>query len=158
MTRQQAPARKPQPARRRFLAAAAGGSATLGFPMIARAQEVVTWRFQSTWPVKFLYHEFAVDWVKRIGELSGGRIKIDMLPAGAVVPGLQVVDAVSKGVLDGGHGIPGFWFGKNTAFGLYGAGPDFAMDGNQLLGWVEYGGGKQLFAEIQAAVRLRRHN
>ena len=65
-------------------------------------------------------------------------------PAGAVVPGLQVVDAVSKGVLDGGHGIPAFWFGKNIAFGLYGAGPDFGMDANQLMGWVEYGGGGTL--------------
>src|SRR5688500_8566360 len=74
--------------------------------------------------------------------------------AGAVVPGLQVGDAVSKGVLDGGHGIPAFWFGKNGAFGLYGAGPDFGMDANQLMGWVEYGGGKELFVEIQKAAQL----
>jgi TRAP-type mannitol/chloroaromatic compound transport system substrate-binding protein len=141
------------PARRTFLAAA-GASATLGFPMIARAQEPITWRFQSTWPVKFLYHELATDWIRRINDLSGGKLRIDMLPAGAVVPGLQLVDAVSKGVLDGGHGLPGFWFGKNTAFGLYGAGPDFAMDANQLLGWIELGGGKALYAEIQAAAQL----
>ena len=70
------------------------------------------------------------------------------------MPGLQLVDAVSKGVLDGGHGIPAFWFGKNIAFGLYGAGPDFGMDANQLMGWVEYGGGKELFAEIQRAAQL----
>jgi hypothetical protein len=66
----------------------------------------------------------------------------------------QVIDAVNKGTLDGAHGIPAFWFGKNTAFGLYGAGPDFGMDANQLLGWVEYGGGKELYAEIQAAAQL----
>jgi TRAP-type mannitol/chloroaromatic compound transport system substrate-binding protein len=77
-----------------------------------------------------------------------------MMPAGTVVPGLQVVEAVSKGILDGGHGLPGFWFGKNTAFGLYGAGPDFGMDANQLLAWVEYGGGKELYAEIQGAAKL----
>jgi TRAP-type mannitol/chloroaromatic compound transport system substrate-binding protein len=77
-----------------------------------------------------------------------------MLSAGAVVPGLQIIDAASKGVLDGGHGIPGFWFGKNTAFGLYGAGPDFGMDANQMLGWIEYGGGKELFAEIQKTANL----
>jgi TRAP-type mannitol/chloroaromatic compound transport system substrate-binding protein len=152
MTRHAA-ARPTVPPRRAFLAGA-GAAATLAFPMVARAQEPITWRFQSTWPVKFLYHEFAMDWIRRIGDLSGGRLRIDMLPAGAVVPGLQVVDAVSKGVLDGGHGIPGFWFGKNTAFGLYGAGPDFAMDGNQLLGWIEFGGGRQLYAEIQAAAQL----
>jgi TRAP-type mannitol/chloroaromatic compound transport system substrate-binding protein len=139
--------------RRCFLGAAAG-SAALGFPYIARAQAPITWRFQSTWPLKFIYHEFAVDWTKKVNELSGGRLKVDMLPAGAVVPGLQVIDAVNKGTLDGGHGIPGFWFGKNTAFGLYGAGPDFGMDANQMLGWCEYGGGKELYAEIQAAAQL----
>ena len=140
--------------RRRFLAAAAAAPAVLGFPAIVSAQTPITMRFQSTWPLKFIYHEFAIDWTKKVFELSGGRLKIDMLPAGAVVPGLQVVEATGKGVLDGGHGIPGFWFGKNTAFGLYGAGPDFGMDGNQMIAWCEYGGGKELYAEIQAAAKL----
>jgi TRAP-type mannitol/chloroaromatic compound transport system substrate-binding protein len=146
----------PAPARRRFFGAAAGaGVALAGFPMIVKAQAApITLRCQSTWPVKFLYHEFAVDFTKKVAELSGGRLKIEMLPAGSVVPPLQLPDAVSKGVLDGGHGLAGFWFGKNSAFGLYGAGPDFGMDGTQLLGWVEYGGGKELFAEIQAAAQL----
>jgi len=145
--------------RRRFLkggaVAATAATAAIGFPMIARAQTPpITLRFQSTWPAKFIYHELAVDWTRKVGEISGGRLKIDMLPAGAVVPALQIIDATSKGTLDGGHGIPGFWFGKNTAFGLYGAGPDFGMDGNQMLGWIEYGGGKELYAEIQAAAQL----
>jgi TRAP-type mannitol/chloroaromatic compound transport system substrate-binding protein len=154
-TKQKSPAAvAARPARRRFLGAAAAGSAAMGFPYIARAQSVINWRFQSTWPAKFLYQEFAVDWTKKVAEMSGGKLKIDMLPAGAVVPALQIIDAASKGVLDGGHGLPGFWFGKNTAFGLYGAGPDFGMDGNQMLGWIEYGGGKELYTEIQAAAQL----
>jgi TRAP-type mannitol/chloroaromatic compound transport system substrate-binding protein len=140
--------------RRRFIGTAAAGAAALGFPSIVRAQSTINWRFQSTWPAKFIYHEFAVDWTKKVEELSDGKLKIEMLSAGAVVPGLQIIDAASKGVLDGGHGIPGFWFGKNTAFGLYGAGPDFGMDANQMLGWIEYGGGKELFAEIQKAANL----
>jgi len=144
------------PARRKFLAAgAATGAAALSFPMVARSQAAtVTLRFQSTWPLKFIYHEFAMDWCKKASDLTGGRLKIEMLPAGAVVPGLQVLDAVSTGTLDGGHGIPAFWFGKHLAFGLYGAGPDFGMDANQLMGWVEYGGGKELYNEIQQAARL----
>jgi TRAP-type mannitol/chloroaromatic compound transport system substrate-binding protein len=143
-----------QATRRRLLGGAAAASAGLGFPAVVRSQPAITLRFQSTWPLKFIYHECAVDWCKKASDLTGGRLKIDMLPAGAVVPGLQLVDAVSKGLLDGGHGIPAFWFGKNVAFGLYGAGPDFGMDANQLMGWVEYGGGKELYAEIQAAAKL----
>ena len=147
------PASTSSPTRRRFLAGA--GAALAGAPMVVRAQTApITLRFQSTWPVKFLYHEFAVDFTKKVAELSNGRLAITMLPAGAVVPGLQVVDATSKGVLDGAHGLAAFWFGKNSAFGLYGAGPDFGLDGNQLLAWVEYGGGKELFAEIQATAQL----
>lgn len=143
----------PAPARRRFLAASAaiGG---LAAPAVARAQTAMKWRFQSTWPANFLYQEFAVDYTKRVAELSAGQLVIEMLPAGAVVPGLQVIDAVSKGVLDGAHALPSFWFGKNPAFGLFGAGPDLGMNGEQLLGWVEYGGGKELYAEVQAAAKI----
>lgn len=140
--------------RRRFIASATAGTAALGFPYIARAQAPITWRFQSTWPVKFIYHEWAIDWTRKVADLTGGRLKIEMLPSGAVVPAFQLIEATDKGTLDGGHGLPAFWFGKNTAFGLYGAGPDFGMDANQLLGWVEYGGGKELYAEIQAAAKL----
>lgn len=141
--------------RRRFLGTAGAGAALAGFPMIAKAQSApIELRFQSTWPPKFLYHEFAVDWTKKVAELSGGKLRISMTPAGTVVPALQLPDAVSKGLLDGGHGLAAFWYGKNSAFGLYGAGPDFGMNGNQLLGWVEYGGGKELYAEIQAASQL----
>ena len=142
------------PSRRQFLGAAGAGAALGGFPMIAKAQAPITLRFQSTWPQKFIYHELAIDFTKRVADITGGKLKIDMLAAGAVVPGLQLLEATSKGVLDGGHGIPAFWFGKNTAFGLYGAGPDFGMDGNQMLGWIEYGGGKELYAEIQAAAQV----
>lgn len=144
------------PSRRKFLAASvATGTAALAAPMVARSQAAtINLRFQSTWPLKFIYHEFALDWCKKASDLTGGRLKIEMLPAGAVVPGLQVIEAVSSGSLDGGHGIPAFWFGKHLAFGLYGAGPDFGMDANQLMGWVEYGGGKELYKEIIDAARL----
>ncbi len=146
-------------AKRRFLRTAAlVGVTAVAAPVVVRAQAPITLRMQSAWPAKDIFHEFATDYAKKVGEISGGRLQIQMLPAGTVVGGLQVVEAVSSGTLDGGHAVPGFWFGKNTAFGLYGAGPNFGMDANQLLGWIQHGGGDKLYAEIQAAARLNIHS
>ena len=95
-----------QPTRRKFLAgsAAAGGAAITGFPMIAKAQ-TVNLRFQSTWPAKDIFHEYANDFAKKVNDMAGGRLKIEVLPAGSVVKAFDLLDAVSKGTLDGGHGV-----------------------------------------------------
>src|SRR5262245_3117131 len=86
-------------------AVAAGGAAALGFPAIVKAQGAVSMRWQSTWPQKDIFHEFALDYAKKVNEMTGGDLKIEVLPAGAVVPAFQLLDAVSKGTLDGGHGV-----------------------------------------------------
>ena len=137
------------PIRRRFLASAsaATGAATLGFPMIAKAQ-TVTLRFQSTWPQKDIFHEYAADFANRVNEMSAGKLKIEVLPAGAVVKAFDLLDGVSKGTLDGGHGVVAYWYGKNSAMALWGSGPAFGMDPNMVLAWHYYGGGKQLMDEI----------
>jgi len=140
-------------ARRQALKLGALGGVALATPAVSMAQ-TTTLRFQSAWPAKTIFHEFAMDASKDIEQVTGGRVKIQMLPAGAVVPPAQILEAVSSGTLDGGHTIPAFWFGRNTAFGLYGAGPNFGMDANQLLGWIEHGGGRQLYAETLAAAKL----
>src|SRR4029077_19627527 len=80
-------------------AVAAGGAAALGFPNIVKAQGVTTMRWQSTWPQKDIFHEFALDFAKKVVDMTGGDLKIDVLPAGAVVPAFGVLDAVSKGTL-----------------------------------------------------------
>ena len=93
-------------------AAAAGGAAVLGFPMIAKGQSgPVTMRWQSTWPSKDIFHEFALDFAKKVNDMTGGELKIDVLPAGAVVPAFGLLDAVSKGTLDGGHGLLVYHYG-----------------------------------------------
>src|SRR3954464_5009053 len=110
--------------RRKFLAgaaAAATGAATLGFPMIAKAQGPITMRWQSTWPSKDIFHEYANDFAKKVNDMTGGDLKIEVLPAGAVVPAFQLLDAVSKGVLDGGHGVLVYHYGKQTALALWGS-------------------------------------
>jgi TRAP-type mannitol/chloroaromatic compound transport system substrate-binding protein len=141
--------------RRKFLsgaAAATAGAATLGFPMIAKAQGPISMRWQSTWPAKDIFHEYANDFAKKVNDMTGGDLKIEVLPAGAVVPAFGLFDAVSKGTLDGGHGVLVYHYGKQNALALWGSGPAFGMDANQMLSWHKYGGGKELLAKLYASV------
>jgi TRAP-type mannitol/chloroaromatic compound transport system substrate-binding protein len=88
------------------------------------------------------------DFAKKVNDMAGGRLKIEVLPAGAVVPAFQLLDAVGKGTLDGGHGVLRLPLRQaDTALALWGSGPAFGMDPNMLLAWHYYGGGKELLAE-----------
>jgi TRAP-type mannitol/chloroaromatic compound transport system substrate-binding protein len=139
--------------RRRFLkVAAAGAAATVAAPTIASAQGPISMRWQSTWPAKDIFHEYALDYAKKVNDMTGGDLKIEVLPAGAVVPAFGLLDAVSKGTLDGGHGVLVYHYGKQTALALWGSGPGYAMDANMLLAWHKYGGGKELLAKLYASI------
>ena len=142
--------------RRKFLKAATGAAAagaTLGFPMIAKGQTTpISMRWQSTWPSKDIFHEFALDYAKKVNDMTGGELKIEVLPAGAVVPAFGLLDAVSKGTLDGGHGVLVYHYGKQNALALWGSGPAFGMDGQMLLSWHKYGGGKELLNKLYASI------
>jgi TRAP-type mannitol/chloroaromatic compound transport system substrate-binding protein len=139
--------------RRRFLkVAAAGAAATVAAPTIVSAQGPISMRWQSTWPSKDIFHEYALDYAKKVNDMTGGDLKIEVLPAGAVVPAFGLLDAVSKGVLDGGHGVLVYHYGKQTALALWGSGPGFGMDANMLLSWHRYGGGKELLAKLYESV------
>src|ERR1044072_8322394 len=129
-------------------AMAAGGAAALGFPSIVKAQGVTNMRWQSTWPTKDIFHEFALDFAKKVNDMTGGDLKIDVLPAGAVVPAFGVLDAVSKGTLDGAHGVLSYHYGKSNALALWGSSPAYGMDANMILAWHRYGGGKELLNKI----------
>jgi TRAP-type mannitol/chloroaromatic compound transport system substrate-binding protein len=140
------------PKRRKFLAGAAGATA-LAFPMIAKGQAgPINLRFQSTWPSKDIFHEYAQDFAKSVNDMTGGDLKIEVLPAGAVVPPFGLLDAVSKGTLDGGHGVLVYHYGKSNALALWGSGPGYGMDANMLLAWHKWGGGKELLAKIYESI------
>jgi len=142
-----------RPGRRKFISAAAGGgAAALAFPMIGKAQSATSFRFQSTWPSKDIFHEFALDFAKKVNDMSGGDLKIEVLSAGAVVPAFGLMDAINSGTLDGGHGVMGYNYGKETAIALWTSGPTFGMDANMLLAWHKYGGGKALLDKIYARI------
>jgi TRAP-type mannitol/chloroaromatic compound transport system substrate-binding protein len=139
--------------RRRFLkGAAVATAATVAAPSVVRAQGPINMRWQSTWPSKDIFHEYALDYAKKVNDMTGGDLKIEVLPAGAVVPAFQLLDAVSKGTLDGGHGVLVYHYGKQTALALWGSGPGYGMDANMLLAWHKYGGGKELLAKLYSSI------
>src|SRR5437016_7389508 len=141
--------------RRKFLAGAAAataGVAALGFPTIVKAQGPINMRWQSTWPSKDIFHEYALDFAKKVNDMTGGELRIEVLPAGAVVPAFGLLEAVSKGTLDGGHGVLVYHYGKQNALALWGSGPAFGMDANMLLSWHRYGGGKELLAKLYSSI------
>jgi TRAP-type mannitol/chloroaromatic compound transport system substrate-binding protein len=143
----------PSSSRRRFLKGAAlAGAAAVAMPRIASAQGPISMRWQSTWPAKDIFHEYAQDFAKKVNDMTGGDLRIEVLPAGAVVPAFGLLDAVSKGTLDGGHGVLVYHYGKQTALALWGSGPGYAMDANMLLSWHKYGGGKELLAKLYASI------
>src|SRR3954469_6902484 len=129
------------PRRRSLLKGAAVAAGAMAAPMVAVAQ-TTSFRFQSTWPAKDIFHEYAQDYAKKVNDMAGNRLKIEVLPAGSVVPAFQLLDAVAKGTLDGGHGVVAYWYGKNSALALWGSGPGYGMDANMILAWHAYGGGK----------------
>jgi TRAP-type mannitol/chloroaromatic compound transport system substrate-binding protein len=139
--------------RRKFLkGAAVATAATVAAPAVVQAQGPISMRWQSTWPSKDIFHEYALDFAKKINDMTGGDLKIEVLPAGAVVPAFGLLEAVSKGTLDGGHGVLVYHYGKQTALALWGSGPGYAMDANMLLAWHKYGGGKELLEKLYASI------
>src|SRR5215203_1484148 len=139
--------------RRKFLTGAAvTTAAAVAAPTVAQAQGPVSMRWQSTWPSKDIFHEYALDYAKKVNDMTGGDLKIEVLPAGAVVPAFGLLDAVSKGTLDGGHGVLVYHYGKQNALALWGSGPGYAMDANMLLAWHKYGGGKELLEKLYASI------
>jgi len=148
---------KPEASRRKFLtgaATAAAGTAALGFPMIAKSQAPIVLKMQGSWGAKDIFNEMAQEYVTRVNEMAGGRLKIDYLVAGAVVKPFEVMDATSKGVLDAAHTVPVYWYGKSKVASLFGSGPINGMDAHQTMAWIYRGGGLAMYNELLAKLGL----
>ncbi len=128
--------------------AATGAAGAVAMPNVVRAQDAIVFKFQSTWPAKDIFHEYAQDFVNRVNEMSGGRLKLELLASGAVAKALEVQDAVISGTLDGGHGVCAYWYGKHKAYSLFGTPPAWGWRANQMIGWMKYGGGQDLYNEL----------
>jgi TRAP-type mannitol/chloroaromatic compound transport system substrate-binding protein len=137
--------------RRKFLGGAAvAGAATIAMPQVSRAQ-TVTLKMQGSWGAGDILNDYAKQYVQTVNDMGGSRLKIDYLNAGAVVKAFEVQDAVSKGVLDGGHLVPAYWYGKNRAASLFGTGPCYGWDAHQFLAWF-YGPGEDLYKQLTQKV------
>src|SRR5687767_8853846 len=148
---------KPAASRRKFLtgaAAATAGAATLGFPTIVKSQSPIVIKMQGSWGAKDIFNEMAQEYVTRVNEMSGGRLRIDYLVAGAVVKPFEVMDATSRSVLDGAHTVPVYWYGKSKVASLFGSGPINGMDAHQTLAWIYRGGGLQMYNELLQKLNL----
>src|SRR5262249_25792020 len=134
--------------RRKFvLTAGLGGTAPPAASQVSHAQ-TAPWENQATRPTKNIFHEVALDYAKKGAEKSGGRPKFDGLSARTVVPAFQVADAVHAGILDAGHGVCAYGYGKHRAYSLFGTPPSFGWDAQSFLGWFYYGGGEALYKEL----------
>ncbi|MBL3561493.1 TRAP transporter substrate-binding protein [Rhodovulum sulfidophilum] len=133
--------------RRSALAGGVAGTGALAAPAVL-AQAPIVLKMQTSWGASNIWDEFARDYARRVDEMSGGRLRIDVLPAGAVVSAFQVMDAVNDGVLDASHSVCAYWYGKNKAASLFGTGPVFGGSATTMLGWFYAGGGDELFREL----------
>lgn len=142
---------KENKSRRKFLkgyalAATATVAGTLAAPAIVKAAPV-NLKMQAAWGGG-IFLENAQSYVDRVNEMSGGALKIELLPVNSVVKTSQIQDAVHRGVLDAAHYVPAYWYSKSPAASLFGTGPCFGWSSQEVLGWVHYGGGMDLFNEL----------
>ena len=115
---------------------AKSGAAPAAAPAVAVKPSTVTFKMQGAWGAKDIFNEMAEEYVKRVNEMAGGRLRIDYLVAGAVVKPFEVMDATSKGVIDAAHTVAVYWYGKSKVASLFGSGPINGCDANQMLAWI----------------------
>jgi TRAP-type mannitol/chloroaromatic compound transport system substrate-binding protein len=130
--------------------AVATGSPGIGAPATQAApqQQTITWKVQTGWTQADIFQDMVTDWANMINDMSGGKLKIDILPVNTVTNTAGAVDAVSSGTLDGAHHVPVYYYGKDHTLSMFGTGPMMGMSGNDWLSWYYFGGGQDLYHDI----------
>ena len=117
----------------------------------AHAQTPVRIRIQTAVPSASIYFELLKRMGDRVDKMSAGRVKMEMLPDGAVVSAFEILDAVDKGVVEGGYAWTHYWSGKNAAAGLFSnpmAGAGVGLDQLSHVAWIFEGGGYDLYRKL----------
>jgi TRAP-type mannitol/chloroaromatic compound transport system substrate-binding protein len=144
--------------RRAFCAGAVVAAGAITVAPAVRAQQAARLKIQTAVPSSSIYFDLLRRFADRVDRMSNGRLKMEMLPDGAVVPAFEIFDAVDKGVVDGGYAWTHYWSGKNTAAGLFSnpaAGGGTGMDQLSHVAWLFQGNGyamyKRFFYEVLKA-------
>ncbi|MGQ0664425.1 MAG: TRAP transporter substrate-binding protein [Pseudomonadota bacterium] len=135
--------------------AALAGLLALGLGGPAAAQDKkVRVQVASTYPGSMVQlGTLGIGLTKKITEASGGSIEMRFFEPGALVPALQVFDSVSTGAIDAGWSTPGYWTGKEIALAMFSSVP-FGPGAGEYMGWIFYGGGKELQQEIYSRYNI----
>jgi TRAP-type mannitol/chloroaromatic compound transport system substrate-binding protein len=121
---------------------------------VAQAQQYKA-RVQTAVPAASIYFELLKRFADRVDKMSGGRLKMEMLPDGAVVPAFEILDAVDKGVVEGGYAWTHYWSGKHPAAGLFSnpmAGAGVGLDQLSHVAWLFEGGGNELYRRLYSDI------
>lgn len=129
------------------IGAGAAAATSLAAPAVL-AQAPLVIKMQSSWPASDVFQDMAVQYAERVQAMSGGRLQIDLMAAGAVVGAFQVLDAVHDGLIDAAHSVPVYWYGKHKGASFFGTGPVWGGSATTMLAWFHRGGGKELYREL----------
>lgn len=142
---------------RKIVVGAAAGLLAVAMSFPASSQTVKKLRIQSAFPTSGLFYQNLEYFANQVEKLSGGRIDVELLAPGTVVPPFESLDAVAKGVLDGAHTAPAYWVGKERAATLFGPAPGgpFGMDEVDYMSWIYDAGGLALYRELYQDVLKR---
>jgi TRAP-type mannitol/chloroaromatic compound transport system substrate-binding protein len=115
------------------------------------ASETHSWRMVTSWPPNFPgFGASANRLAERIGELSDGRLDIEVFAAGELIPAFEVFDTVARGNMQMGHSSPTYWRGTLPAAPIFSSVP-FGMLAGEHKAWMDHGGGLELWREIYGA-------
>ena len=137
----------------RLLAAVAG--LLLAGNVAAQAPQQFKLRIQTAVPSASIYFELMKKFGDHIDKMSAGRLKVEVLPDGAIVPAFEILDAVDKGIVEGGYAWTHYWSGKNPAAGLFSnpmAGAGVGLDQLSHVAWLYEGGGNELLQKLYSDV------
>lgn len=137
------------------LAVGAVGALMFATAAVAQTTQPVKMRLQTAVPSASIYFELLKRYADRIDKMSAGRLKIEVLPDGAIVPAFEILDAVDKGVVEAGYAWTHYWSGKHPAAGLFSnpmAGAGAGLDQLSHMAWLIEGGGNDLYRKFYSQV------